>query len=335
MSQAQADILDHVDVPEQYGLSSTMELNAVTTGVKAAMKEIGSANDMFMADPRNVKIWPGFNARIKDDRYWERVGELADSIEEHGFYKDKPLACYVVKEDGKNVVYIVEGGRRLDASLKRQLRFQTDDERDAFRIPLVPKERETNEVDLVYGLAQGNNAEPFRPYELAVVVKRLKTVYGQTEEQILKKLKGIVSSTYLTNLLIVAGAPRQIADMVIAEELSVTQAAKVMNQHGNRAIDVLLQAKANAKAEGKEKVSDRFMPGKKLNNALKKEAPELYRSAQLVMQDPGFAGLTEETRAVLEDLMRDLKAHEDAPLEQANEDQMGLDVDAQSDEAIA
>lgn len=330
MSQAQTDILDHVDVPEQYGLSSTMELNAVTTGVKAAMKEIGSANDMFMADPRNVKIWPGFNARIKDDRYWERVGELADSIEEHGFYKDKPLACYVVKEDGKNVVYIVEGGRRLDASLKRQLRFQTDDERDAFRIPLVPKERETNEVDLVYGLAQGNNAEPFRPYELAVVVKRLKTVYGQTEEQILKKLKGIVSSTYLTNLLIVAGAPRQIADMVIAEELSVTQAAKVMNEHGNRAIDVLLQAKANAKAEGKEKVSDRFMPGKKLNNALKKEAPELYRSAQLVMQDPGFAGLTEETRAVLEDLMRDLKAHEDASLEQANEDQLALAVEAES-----
>lgn len=330
MSQAQTDILDHVGVPEQYGLSSTMELNAVTTGVKAAMKEIGSANDMFMADPRNVKIWPGFNARIKDDRYWERVGELADSIEEHGFYKDKPLACYVVKEDGKNVVYIVEGGRRLDASLKRQLRFQTDDERDAFRIPLVPKERETNEVDLVYGLAQGNNAEPFRPYELAVVVKRLKTVYGQTEEQILKKLKGIVSSTYLTNLLIVAGAPRQIADMVIAEELSVTQAAKVMNEHGNRAIDVLLQAKANAKAEGKEKVSDRFMPGKKLNNALKKEAPELYRSAQLVMQDPGFAGLTEETRAVLEDLMRDLKAHEDAPLEQANEDQLALAVEAES-----
>ena len=330
MSQAQTDILDHVDVPEQYGLSATLELNAVTTGAKAAMKEIGSANDMFMVDPRLVRIWPGFNARIKDDRYWERVEELANSIEKHGFYKDKPLACYVVKEDGKNVVYIVEGGRRLDASLKRQMRFEKDDERSAFRIPLVPKDRETNEVDLVYGLAQGNNAEPFRPYELAVVVKRLKTVYGQTEEQILSNLKGIVSSTYLTNLLIVAGAPRQIADMVIAEDLSVTQAAKVMNEHGNRAIEVLLQAKANAKAQGKEKVSDRFMPGKKLDNALKKEAPELYRSAQLVMKDPGFSGLSEETRAVLEDLMRDLKAHEDAQLEQANDDQLALDVGAQS-----
>ena len=329
MSQAQTDILDHVDVPEQYGLSTTLELNAVTTGVKAAMKEIGSANDMFMVDPRAVRIWPGFNARIKDERYWARVDELANSIEEHGFYKDKPLACYVVKEDGKNVVYIVEGGRRLDASLKRQLRFESDEERNAFRIPLVPKERETNEVDLVYGLAQGNNAEPFRPYELAVICKRLKTVYGQSEEQILKKLKGIVSATHLTNLLIVAGAPRLIAEMVIAEELSVTQAAKVMNEHGNRAIDVLLQAKANAKANGKEKVSDRFMPGKKLSNALKKEAPELYRSAQLVMQDPGFAALSEETRAVLEDLMRDLKAHEDAPLEQANDDQLALDVGTQ------
>lgn len=327
------ELFDHISVPEQFGISATLEMNAVSTGAKAAMKKLGTANDMFMVDPRKLRVLEGFNTRIKDALYWQKVEALVASIETNGFFRDKPLACFVVKEAGVDdegkpamvdVVYVVEGGRRLDAALLRQRKLGEADA-DLFVVPCVPKDRSVSEVDLTYGLAEGNSSEPFRPYELAVLVKRLKVVLGQTDAQILKRLPTMVSASHLPALLTVAGAPRKIAELVISEELSVTTAAKIMNQHGNKAIEFLEQAKANAKAAGKDKITDRFMPGVKLTSALKKEAPELYKSAKLVMADPAFSSLSEETRAVLEDLMRDLKAHEDAPMDQANDDQMGLD----------
>lgn len=308
-------IMDHNNVPEQFGLSSTIELNMVNAPAKAGMKSLGTSNEMFMVKPGILRVKEMFNPRIKDERYWQGVEKLALSIEKNGFYKDKPLAVQVVKEGADFVGYVMEGGRRLDAVMLR-LSWMPSEEATKFVVPCVAKDRETNEVDLVYGLAQGNSAEPFRPYEMAVLVKRLKQVYGQTEEQILEKMGGMVSATHLTNLLIVAGAPRKIAELVIAEKLSVTQAAKIMNQHGNDAVAVLEKAESNAKAEGKEKITDRYMPGAKLQKAVKKEAPALYQSAIAVMNDPGFESLSEETRAVLRDLMNELRANED-PIDSA------------------
>jgi ParB family chromosome partitioning protein len=327
------EVFDNVSVPEQFGISATLEMNSVSTGAKAVMKKMGTANDMFMIDPRKLRVIEGFNTRIKDARYWERVEFLVESIEANGFFREKPLSCFVVKEAGEDeqgepcmvdVIYVVEGGRRLDASLIRQRKMSAEDAGN-FVVPCVPKDRSVSDVDLTYGLAEGNSNEPFRPYELAVLVKRLKVVLGQTDEQILKRLPSMVSASHLPALLTVAGAPRKIAELVISEELSVTTAAKIMNQYGNKAIEFLEQAKANAKAAGKDRITDRFMPGVKLTSALKKEAPELYKSAKLVMADPAFSSLSEETRAVLEDLMRDLKAHEDVPMDQANDDQIALD----------
>jgi len=52
------------------------------------------------------------------------------------------------------------------------------------------------------------------------------------------------------------------------------------------------------------------MPGRKMENLLKKESRSLYDAALLVKKDPGFAELSEETRAVLEDLMRELQDKE-------------------------
>ena len=307
-------VIDDSSVPNTFGISSTLELNLVSGSVKAGMREIGSESGLFMADPTKLRVIKGFNTRVKDQVYWEGIKKLALSIKENGFYKDKPLACVVANEDGKNVIYVVEGGRRLDAVILR-MAWMTEDERKAFRVPTVAKDRETSEVDLVYGMAKGNTAEPFRPYELAVLVKRLKQVYMQTDEQILNRFSGDISASYLANLLIVAGAPRQIAKLVLEDKLSVTQAAQAMNQYGNRAIEVLLQAKANSEKHGNGKITDRFMPGKRLQNAVKKESMEIYSSMKMVTSDPGYASLSEETRAVLRDLLNELKQFEDVGID--------------------
>lgn len=301
-------VIDHsADVPSSFGISATLEMNTVAGSVKQGMKEIGRANDMFMVHPGKLRIKQGFNTRVKDDVYWAGIAELAESIRKNGFYKDKPLAVIVVKEGGENVAYVVEGGRRYDASMM-VLESLSPEERETFCVPVVAKDRETSELDLTYGLAQGNNAKGFRPYEMAVLVKRLKQVFGQSEAQILERLDGIISASYLTNLLIVAGAPRQIAEMVLNETISVTQAAKIMNEHGDKAIDVILKAKENS---GGKKITDRFMPGRKLERAVKKESSKLYESAKAVINDAGFAALSEDTRKKLQELMRELAEHED------------------------
>ncbi len=317
MSQTAIVSNDFSDVPESFGMSTTLELNYISGQLKEGMRSLGKENGFVMGDPTKVRVIEGFNTRVKDDIYWEKINILAQSIKENGFYKDKPLACIVVRDGDENVVYVVEGHRRLDATLLR-MSWMSEEEAQAFRIPMVAKDRETSEVDLVYGMAQGNNAEDFRPYEMAVLVKRLKQVYGQTEEQILTRMAGKISSSYLTNLLIVAGAPRKIAELVLTDKLSVTFAASVMNKYGNKAIEVLEQTEANSKKHGNGKITDRFLPGKRLESALKKEAVDLYKSAKQVAADPGFTGLSEETRAVLEDLLRDLSQHEDEQVAQEN-----------------
>lgn len=319
MTQAQTTD-SSITVPNSFGISDNLELNYVSGSVKAGMREIGSESALIMADPTKLRVIKGFNTRVKDQIYWEGIKKLALSIKENGFYKDKPLACIVVNEGGVNVVYVVEGGRRRDAALLR-MAWMTEAERKAFRIPAVAKDRETNEVDLVYGMAKGNDNERFRPYELAVLVKRLKQVYMQTEEQILTRFAGEISSSYLTNLLIVSGAPQKIAKLVLDDKISVTEAANIMNKYGNKSLEVLAQAEANSKKHGNGKITARFMPGKRLENAIKKEAPDLYKSAKLVAADPGFSSLSEETRAVLEDILRDLKAHEDAVDDQDDKSQ--------------
>src|SRR5690606_20361787 len=129
------------EVPTEFGISADFEMGLVAGAAKAVLKSIGSANDMFMVDPRHLKFRQGFNVRIKDADYWAKIGQLVKSIGEHGFYRDKPLAVFVAKEGDCSTPYVVEGHRRLDAALK-YMETLSEEERESFRIPVVFKDRE-------------------------------------------------------------------------------------------------------------------------------------------------------------------------------------------------
>jgi len=299
------------NVPAKFGLSADQKFDLVPGNMKNAMGAIGSKKDVYRVDLRKTIVKDGLNPRIKDERYWEGIRALKESIKLHGWYPDKPLAGYIANIGGQDVCVIVEGGRRRDAGL--MLMAEMDKEMaDLYKVPVAPKGAGTSELELTYGLAQGNNNEQFRPYELAVLVKRLETVYMQEDSQILKGLVGLVSASYLPKLKMVAGAPEEIAALVITEEMSVTEAFNLMVKHGDKAVQVLQKAKAAAEAAGSKKVLGKHMPGRKMENLLKKESRSLFDAAALVTADPGFSQLSEETRAVLGDLMRELEAKEKA-----------------------
>jgi ParB family chromosome partitioning protein len=318
MTEFQHDALSS-DVAKTFGLNPDMKFEAIAGNVKLAMADIGTKKDMYSVDLTKTIVLEGFNPRIKDDRYWEGIRELADSMKVHGWFPDKPLAGYAIKQDGKDLMVVVEGGRRRDAGLLL-LKEMDPELAKEYRAPMVTKKNGTSALDLQYGLAQGNNNVAFRPYELAILVKRLQHIYQQTDKQVIEGLQGLVSASYLPKLQMVAGAPKEIADRVVSEELSVTEAYDLMREYGDKAVEVLTQAAAASKAAGSKKIMKKHMPGQKLAKLLVKESKPLFDMVKKVQADPGFAALSEDTRAVLEDMMREL--NEKAEQYQAEEAQM-------------
>jgi len=347
MTEVQKDAFNS-DVAQSYGLNPDLRIEPVAGRVKEAMAEIGTKKDMYGVDLEKTIVLEGLNPRIKDAKYWEGVRVLKESIKKNGWYPDKPLAGYAIKKDGKDVIVVVEGGRRRDAGLMylEELKLDNPDFAKLFRAPMVTKKAGTSELDLNYGLAQGNSGVPFRPYELAILVKRLYITFDQTEKQIVDGLVGMVSASHLPKLLMLASAPKEIVEAVESEIMSVTEAYDLMNKHGEKAVEVLKQAAEVSKAAGSKKIMRKHMPGVKFEKALVKESKPLFEIAKQIQADEGYKGLSEATRAVLDDMLREiaeLKAKceqdEDAIAQAARNDeakaagQTDLDIDKADNDA--
>lgn len=316
---------------DNFGLGSCVNVkpNLTPGNIKKGVKAIGTPNDMYMVDPRKVVIIDGFNPRIKDETYYKGIKELALGMKEHGFYRDKPLAGYVGVKDGEEVVYVTEGHRRHDAVLYWLDALEGPSD---LRVPFVPKPRGTSELDLNYALIESNKSQDFRPYELAMLVKRLHVAYGQSEPTIAAKMGKSIA--YVRNLLIVAGAPEPIALMVLNGELSVTEAAEALGKFKDSAVEVLQKAKANSVAEGKSKVSKRFIPGHRFQAAVKKESGSLFEAVRQVRADEGYVALSEGTRSAIDDLvtrMEELEAKLAAKEAEAAEASANDDTQGQAD----
>lgn len=295
----------------KFGLKEAEEykLEMSPGSIKRGLKAIGKASDMFMASPRKIRVIDGLNVRIKDDLYWQGIRELAEGMAEHGFFRDRPLAVYVASErvvqDGTEVfidtVCLTEGHRRLDAALYWMEHLGAPED---LVIPIVHKPSGTSMLDLNYALLEANKHVDFRPYEKAILIKRMHVSFGQPVPEIAKKT-GLAEST-VHNLLLVAGAPEEIAKLVLIGDLSITEAADVMRSHKDKAFEVLAQAKAISIASGKTKISKRFLPGEKFKGALKKNSESIYDAVQLVRQDKGYEALSDETRETVDALVKEL-----------------------------
>src|SRR3546814_7700349 len=68
-----------------------------------------------------LAVLPGFNTRVKDAAYQDRVVGIAESIAAHGFFEDTPFAVVPIEGDDTN--YIFDGNHRFDAA-KQVLRSE-------------------------------------------------------------------------------------------------------------------------------------------------------------------------------------------------------------------
>lgn len=272
----------------------------LTSGnVKAAMSAAtAKSRDLWQVPIREIKVLPGFNPRIHDAAYEAHVEETAQSILEHGFYQDKPLAGYVANESGEQVIYVTEGSTRL-AAAHRAIELGASLE----TLPVAVKDRSTTMEDLTVALVKGNNGKPFTPYELSIIAKRL-AGFGRETGFIAKVLS--VTTTYVDDLLMIAGAPTQIREWVQSGKLSVSLTVSTMKKHADKARGVLTKALENASEGGKERASAKHLPGHLRATYIKKQSAPLFAAVGELRSDPAWTQVPDTVREKIEQILAGL-----------------------------
>jgi ParB family chromosome partitioning protein len=240
-----SDLRDQVQQQVSELLQFQHEL--VPGAVKAMQKETGAkSSDLWNVPLSGIHVRPGYNPRVMTPAYLEGLERLADSIEENGYYPDKPLGCVIEAEDGQNKLYIEEGHRRF-AAVQIVLR-RGNVKIETLPVAVLPRTM-TPAERLVHMVRSNNDGVPFKPLELAIVVARL-VKFGNDDSQIAKQLG--ITTAYVRQLKTLAGAPQSIRDLVESGDISSTLAIETLQQHKDEAPALIQEAVAEAQAEGKK-----------------------------------------------------------------------------------
>lgn len=252
--------------------------------MKKMMSEVlkASSSDLFKVKPSDITVLPGYNPRVHNRAYFEGVEELANSMVKHGYYQDKPLACFIAKVDGEDRLVLQDGHRRHAAvtmAIEKGAQIKV--------VPVVLKDRSENAVDLTLALLHSNEGQPFTLYEKAVLAKRLKKS-GWENKQIAEEFK--CTPAYVGQLLAIAGAPQVIAELVQNGNMSGTEAYRLMLEQGaEEAAKIAGEGMERAKAAGRTKVTAKDLtPAEHKAKNAKKHAYELYRLVKGMRDDPAI-----------------------------------------------
>lgn len=181
-------------------------------------------DDTVMVPLDSIKIPEGFNVRIQNAAYEDRIDEIADSIVVEGFYRHMPLKGYVGKDGDNDVIFCTGGFTRLAAAKKARARGYPID-----AVPVALTQAGTNTIDLLYGLENDNSGKPLKPYERGIVVKRL-AGFGQDEETIAKRMGR--SLNYIRELLYLHSLPQALQQLVIDDRVAAGHATHLSREHG-------------------------------------------------------------------------------------------------------
>ena len=233
--------------------TDNFNLTGVTAGsVKAAMKEAGATSrDLWYVPINEIVQLPDFNVRVKNDEYFAAVRAIADSIKENGFYPHKPIACMVIKQDGKDILAVIDGHTRHDGAKLAQSEGVPLE-----KLPVVTTQLGVTLEDAIAGIAINNSSNPLTPMALGIICKRLVS-FGWSNSKISAKL--CFTPAYVGQLLQLVSAEKVIRDMVNNGEISATLAVTVMKDEGEKAAEVLTQAVETAKSKGKGKATAKHL----------------------------------------------------------------------------
>ena len=273
------------------------EMELTPGNVKAAMKESGAGSrDLWQVAPDKLRTMDGFNVRQPGPEHEAHIRSIADSIKANGYYQYQPLGGVVAIEDGEQVIYIHAGHCRLEAAL-----LAIEEGATLERLPVVVSPAGTSMEDLTVELVRGNSGKALTTYENAVVCARLSR-FGWESAQIAARL-GYSSAQYVDGLLMLAGAPAAVRNMVIEGAVSATLAIGTLAKHGDKAAGVLKAAQGTTK--GGRVTAKAVAPT--LVKLQRKEAPRMHEALTHLKADPAFKELAPSLRAVVTAILEGLK----------------------------
>lgn len=150
------------------------------------------------------------------------VKELADDIEVNGVVM--PLRGFRVNDDSKFEWEITAGHRRLAACMLLA-------EKGIFvRVKMISigDARKVTDEMILKDHITTNSGKEFTPVETAETLRRLQTVCGYKTKDLAALLGK--SQRYVQNLLLLAGAPKRIRDMVSNKQISYTLVLDIFKQ---------------------------------------------------------------------------------------------------------
>ena len=202
----------------------------------------------------NLAVLPGFNTRVKDDDYNERVAAIAESIVNNGFFDDKPFAVTMLP--GDNTVYIYDGEHRFDAAKAALL----DGADFVEGLPVAWAKDGATVRDLTIHLAHGNNGERLNMVELAAVVRRMQGL-GMDKNEIAAALGR--TGRHIDNLFVLAAANQTVKKAVASGKIAGAEAVKLLRKDAKTAGAVITERVKQAEEKGKAKATPKTVDAPK------------------------------------------------------------------------
>lgn len=194
-----------------------------------------------------LAVLPGFNTRVKDAEYQERVVGIAESIIANGFFNDKPFAVVMLPDD--ETVYIYDGEHRFDAAKQALL----DGAEFPDGLPVAWAKNGATVRDLTIHLAHGNAGERLNMVELAAVVRRMQGL-GMDKPEIAEALGR--TTRHIDNLFVLADSNATVKKAVAAGQIAGAEAVKLVRKHGSKDAATEITARIKKAAEqGKAKAT--------------------------------------------------------------------------------
>jgi len=266
----------------------------VTGNTKAAIKAAGGgSSDLWTVPPDQIHYDPRDNVRPLDH---DRVRHLAELMKANGYDRKKPLGCFVRKVGGEDRIFVYEGQHRYHAALLAIKEGGFAENKEIDRLPCVIDEaKSVNRTNLIYAGITNNDGEKLTPLQLAEKVIELQAL-GETNSTICKRLN--ITDQTIRDVLLLASAPAALHKLVRDKVVSSTLAIDEIRTHGgDKALERLQNAAAQAKAGGKAKVTKKVLEKPVAHKITDTQAKQLLQALQSVLHDPVFGRLSPGTVA--------------------------------------
>jgi ParB family chromosome partitioning protein len=249
-------------------------------------RDVSTRSDIHKVDPRLIKVEKEFNPRdYSRPENQAHVANLKESIRAIGV--KKPLTVrWCPKTES---IFLVDGESRLNAVLALIA--------EGVEIDTVPSILETtnNPAERLVVALSSNYSKALSELEKGRAYKRL-AAYGWAVDKIAQQLG--VSKVAVTQGIALAEAPDDVQAMVTAGTVSPAAVRKALKESGDSATEVLKDAVAKAKSEGRAQV--------KIERTVKVDS-KLTRIREIITND--YEDATEElTKAKLTEVLDSILA---------------------------